>query len=463
MRSLELEFRNFQRNLVEGSSTIFSVSGMSVITSNGSGGRALRISVENHNHMQRATLPTRMVASFLVEQDFNSLTDYASTEAYQPDVQIDCVSLNVEDITDLNNTFVNFGPEKEDLNNLIPFSRLLSNVSNLDNDTSYMSSTYPITEVYPGNNSAYSYTYSILAQEAPDEMLEYSALVVLASLNNPRAQADSQRAQNKACTVSAVWSLYRTNNTISRTADSTKITRPSIDDRTILVPPDWIMRMADIYMTETDYPYFSGYMAPLLAYSLSNDSPLLPELADQDTLFFTPTDDGTTSFKASDHTWTRQQFQSIKDYINWSNAFPTFTHIDVYSLGDWTDPASLVKLDVQTYRSEYGYDSKGVPVRIALTIFCLFVLLELCYIGYSIITGRSATSWDSVADLILLALNSRRPPAELGPTSVGIDALATFREPVNIRVNDQDHLELIFDRDSSAQGTMHRAPSNTAF
>ena len=56
-----------------------------------------------------------------------------------------------------------------------------------------------------------------------------------------------------------------------------------------------------------------------------------------------------------------------------------------------------------------------------------------------------------------LALNSRRP-AVLQNTSVGIDTVETFRHPVNIRVNHDDSLEMVFYAASQAPEYMEIAP-----
>lgn len=62
---------------------------------------------------------------------------------------------------------------------------------------------------------------------------------------------------------------------------------------------------------------------------------------------------------------------------------------------------------------------------------------------------KTGTSWDSVADSVMLALNSRKPPVEVGPISAGADTLTTFREPVNVQINDKNMAELVFEKNGS--------------
>lgn len=48
----------------------------------------------------------------------------------------------------------------------------------------------------------------------------------------------------------------------------------------------------------------------------------------------------------------------------------------------------------------------------------------------------------------MLKVNSKTPE-HLDGTSVGIDTLSTFREPVSIRINEQSSVELVFENDTS--------------
>jgi hypothetical protein len=63
-----------------------------------------------------------------------------------------------------------------------------------------------------------------------------------------------------------------------------------------------------------------------------------------------------------------------------------------------------------------------------------------------LITGATSTAWNSAIELVLLALQSK-PHEHLGHTSSGIDSIQTLTESVDIRINQQNELELVFAHD----------------
>lgn len=63
----------------------------------------------------------------------------------------------------------------------------------------------------------------------------------------------------------------------------------------------------------------------------------------------------------------------------------------------------------------------------------------------------------------MLGVNSRAP-AHLDGTSVGIDTLKTFQEPISIQVNDRDSVELVFDNDVGVRRrTLRPVEPNVAY
>ena len=55
----------------------------------------------------------------------------------------------------------------------------------------------------------------------------------------------------------------------------------------------------------------------------------------------------------------------------------------------------------------------------------------------------------------MLALNSRRPE-NVRDTSAGVSTMTTFREPVRVRVNDEDSLEIVFAQDPGKKNLKYR-------
>jgi hypothetical protein len=94
----------------------------------------------------------------------------------------------------------------------------------------------------------------------------------------------------------------------------------------------------------------------------------------------------------------------------------------------------------------FGYGTRSVSIYLAMAVMITYCILTVSYMAYTIVTGRSSTAWSLGIELVTLALQSRRPD-HLGHVSVGIDSINTLAEPVGIRVNSQNELELVFAHD----------------
>ncbi|KAH4153835.1 hypothetical protein HBI95_049920 [Parastagonospora nodorum] len=117
------------------------------------------------------------------------------------------------------------------------------------------------------------------------------------------------------------------------------------------------------------------------------------------------------------------------------------------------DPANTTMFKFTLTDYGYGYGTRSTSVYLAMTVISIYCVITIIYISYTIITGFSVTAWNSGIELVMLALQSKRPDY-LGHTSVGIDSIKTFGESVGIRVNADDELELVFahDRDFEKRG-----------
>jgi hypothetical protein len=134
--------------------------------------------------------------------------------------------------------------------------------------------------------------------------------------------------------------------------------------------------------------------------------------------------------------------------------FPWFDPHDesngAYAFG--TPPGPV--LTTQGVIPGYAHGHSGVPVKIALGVLIVYVLLALGFVFYTIITGQSELTWGSIAELTALALNSS-PTRAMKNTSAGISQVETFRRTVSVREVEQHHrLELVFDQDSNS--SLHR-------
>ena len=108
----------------------------------------------------------------------------------------------------------------------------------------------------------------------------------------------------------------------------------------------------------------------------------------------------------------------------------------------------------------FGYGNPSTSVRLALAVITTYCIVISGYMVYLLFTGLTSTAWNSAIELVVLALQSKRPD-HLGHTSVGIDSMETYREEVGIRVNDQEQLELVFahDKDADTRGLRKVVPN----
>jgi hypothetical protein len=107
---------------------------------------------------------------------------------------------------------------------------------------------------------------------------------------------------------------------------------------------------------------------------------------------------------------------------------------------------NMTYFKVSIAQTGYGYDVSATTVRLSLTVLCFYCLVDAGYILFLLVTGTASTAWDSAVEFLLLALQSR-PAPHLGFTSVGAETMATLKEPVGIRVNHDNDLELVFKND----------------
>lgn len=99
---------------------------------------------------------------------------------------------------------------------------------------------------------------------------------------------------------------------------------------------------------------------------------------------------------------------------------------------------------METHVNGYAYSLDGsITTKLAVAILLLHASLALVHSLYEIFTGFSSSSWESIAELLALAMNSA-PTAALQNTCAGISQLATMKLLVRVAAKEADHLELEF-------------------
>jgi hypothetical protein len=100
------------------------------------------------------------------------------------------------------------------------------------------------------------------------------------------------------------------------------------------------------------------------------------------------------------------------------------------------DNCSILQADL--YQAGYGYDTSELTVKLSLAVLGAYCFLVILYLSISCFVWKSeCMAWNTPAELVTLASQSRYPE-HLGSTSVGINTLKTFKEPVSVGVNEQN-------------------------
>ena len=157
------------------------------------------------------------------------------------------------------------------------------------------------------------------------------------------------------------------------------------------------------------------------------------------------------------------QRDALLRFVDKQGFLDRYAEVDNYAFDNWTDPARLSQISVQMSRRGYGYDPSETTVQLALAVLTFYCLIVAVFTAYTISTGVIATSWDTIGEFTLLALNSARP-SHLPGTSVGVETLSTYRRQVSIRVNKGNSTELVFDDDPALARTDYvRAQPNAEY
>lgn len=383
----------------------------------------------------------------------------ANFSAPQPYVYTDCHDSYTE--VDVKGKFIDFGSVKPDLNNLFTTDMLMPNYTVSPQDESIA-----VHQIYSTNMIT-----SMIWSKLPTGVSNNSLAMVVAS-SNP--QENFTHFACIACTIDAYWATVNTNirgskgetgRSVETELPSTRLDAPKkvllqLTNKTLIsLTPKWAKRVSLLaielnFVHYLNQPMFyakewqSWQYALALSYvskSVTFTSGIFINRTFPYSLIWAP------SFGLSE-----RQHKDVLNYISTNKLLEQFTEIDVSTNpSTWTDPAELSQTRVIGWTSGYGYDASAITVKLALAVVLFYLVSTIVYLVYSVSTGYAATSWDSIAELVTLALNSERPTS-LNNTSVGVDKVKTFRQTVKVGVNKTGSLELVFDAARRTQSTVYK-------
>jgi hypothetical protein len=128
-----------------------------------------------------------------------------------------------------------------------------------------------------------------------------------------------------------------------------------------------------------------------------------------------------------------------------------------YDSWSWDNASSIdgVVLKSQYTRILYSYRIDSISVILSIIVLLIYSAIAVIYLIHTLITGETSSSWDTVSELFMLAINTRTP-SHIKNTSAGISTLATMKEPVSIKVNKTGSLEMVFENDPQSQSMRFR-------
>ncbi|KAJ9612432.1 hypothetical protein H2200_004029 [Cladophialophora chaetospira] len=223
-----------------------------------------------------------------------------------------------------------------------------------------------------------------------------------------------------------------------------------LESRMIRISAEWAKRVTKLHFDIAKYglELIPQIQPPLLATALSDIGP------DYRTIASTSQYVGFSPSALPEQTMTglnKDQYDSFKAFLTEQGSLRKYDLVGGYIIGlNWTDASSLTFLDVEYSRTGYGYDVSHVTVKLSLAVLATYASIVVIYLLYTLISGRSGTSWDSIGELFMLCLNSKQP-SHLQGTSAGVETIGTYRKLMNVRINKARSAEIVFAHDPAVE------------
>ncbi|KAH0023889.1 hypothetical protein KCU78_g5265, partial [Aureobasidium melanogenum] len=249
-----------------------------------------------------------------------------------------------------------------------------------------------------------------------------------------------------------------------------------VDNTILFTTSTWYMRQK-LVSSETQGP--SGSNIAISAIALNQTLPKLSTLVDQglpevDTLTFLA-----TSLAASMAQWPKQILEYPDDDTQWptpgiiiastqnqvssvNNSFQWLgssaeDHV-FYPGSEYADAEGKYRLRMDVSSHGYSYQINQTSKVIAISVLVAYCVYIVTFNILMLTLNRvHSNAWDSISELTALAIMSR-PDDKLRNTSAGIETVALFKLPMNIRANENNHLEIVFEdgSESSSSGIVEK-------
>lgn len=398
-----------------------------------------------------ATIPVQ--GSSFVSQSEGTVdkSNAAVMIARQPYVNATCAMyLNgKKNEKDLSSGYIQFSNTTRSLNSLVRYQDLFPGPSN-----STVESASPLAVLQSSTINA-----SLGWYDASNITNDNTLLVAYAEFGDSASEPGTDPI-TAVCVVNAWWARANLNTTSTSPIVDGQVQLYNQEHSTlepVIVRSEWAKRATMLYLEAN-----SGLSemidanpgAQVIALAMSNSAPLpCPEaqcLLQARPLHKQPAFLIDTSPSYYNSTLNKQQNASMTHFLANHENSGKYSRIAIWPNDGWTDISSLSRFEVNHIAIGYGYNTSDVPVQLSLTALWVYVIIVVAHIFCVLSIGHASTSWDSTGELIMLALNSRRPDYMKG-TSVGVETLDPYKRPMNVRIGPEDTAEIVFADDSSAK------------
>ena len=96
-----------------------------------------------------------------------------------------------------------------------------------------------------------------------------------------------------------------------------------------------------------------------------------------------------------------------------------------------TEQATSTRLIMNAVASGYAYNPRGSAAKFSMFALLLYVFIALCHAGYTLWYKETSSSWDSISELVALAIRSDRSE-RLVNTGAGINSFAVFKQRAQV-------------------------------
>lgn len=298
-----------------------------------------------------------------------------------------------------------------------------------------------LREVTNGSNSSFS------VRAAPSSPARHSSLMVLATNTgfffNETSDEISPAWDFETCTVDATWTKAEYNKTW--TTGLTAVNADKIvEDQTLT--PDLSSRV----LLDTDFVEFAKEPLVMANWTVNYINKNLFAFALASALSNVAPGNGSI-LGLSDSTGAQRT--AVKDYLGNENLDPdTETYLWTGPEPNGTEVPIFERMEVHSVRDAYGYKIDSTTVTLSIVVLLIYCIIAILHVVHGIATGRAGSSWNTVSELFMLALNTQ-PPSHIQNTSAGVNTFSTFREPVKVRANKHGSLEVVF-LDDPAQSSL---------